>query len=65
MHTQDFNYLHDLTTEDFDVDNRPDPDTESMILKEDLIEVFWGSDNTEARVSRKKDFDTALSGMLK
>ena len=56
MHTPDFNYLHDLTTEDFDVDNRPDPDTESKILKEDLIEVFWGSDNAEARVSKKKDF---------
>ena len=36
MHSLEFNYLHDLATENYDLDNRPDPDSESIVLKEDL-----------------------------
>lgn len=43
MHSLEFNYLHDLAMENYDLDNRPDPDSESIILKEDLLEAFWGA----------------------
>ena len=51
MHSLEFNYLHDLATANYDLDNRPDPDSESIILKEDLVEAFWGPQTSEARVS--------------
>ena len=38
MHSLEFNYLHDLATANYDLGNRPDPDSESIILKEDLLE---------------------------
>ena len=40
MHSLEFNYLHDLAMANYDLDNRPDPDSESIILKEDLLEAF-------------------------
>ena len=43
MHSLEFNYLHDLATANYDLGNRPDPDSESIILKEDLLEAFWGA----------------------
>ena len=42
MHSLEFNYLHDLATANYDLDNRPDPDSESIVLKEDLL-GFLGS----------------------
>lgn len=56
MHSLEFNYLHDLATANYDLDNRPDPDSESIILKEDLLEAFWGAQTNEARVSAKKNY---------
>ena len=56
MHSLEFNYLHDLATANYDLDNRPDPDSESIILKEDLVEAFWGSQTSEARVSAEKNY---------
>ena len=40
MHSLEFNYLHDLATTNYNLDNRPDPDSKSIILKEDLVEAF-------------------------
>lgn len=56
MHSLEFNYLHDLATANYDLDNRPDPDSESIILKEDLLEAFWGTQTNEARVSAEKNY---------
>lgn len=56
MHSLEFNYLHDLATENYDLGNRPDPDSESIILKEDLLEAFWGAQTNEARVSAEKNY---------
>lgn len=56
MHSLEFNYLHDLATANYDLDNRPDPDSESTILKEDLLEAFWGPQTNEARVSAEKNY---------
>lgn len=56
MHSLEFNYLHDLATENYDLDNRPDPDSESIVLKEDLLEAFWGAQTNEARVSAEKNY---------
>ena len=56
MHSLEFNYLHDLATANYDLDNRPDPDSESIILKEDLVEAFWGSQTSEAWVSAEKNY---------
>ncbi len=56
MHSLEFNYLHDLATANYDLDNRPDPDSESIILKEDLLEAFWGAQTNEARVSAEKNY---------
>lgn len=56
MYSLEFNYLHDLATANYDLDNRPDPDSESIILKEDLLEAFWGPQTNEARVSAEKNY---------
>ena len=56
MHSLEFNYLHDLATANYDLDNRPDPDSKSIILKEDLVEAFWGPLTSEARVSAEKNY---------
>lgn len=56
MHSLEFNYLHDLATANYDLDNRPDPDSKSIILKEDLVEAFWGPQTNEARVSAEKNY---------
>lgn len=56
MHSLEFNYLHDLATANYNLGNRPDPDSESIILKEDLVEAFWGPQTKEARVSAEKDY---------
>ena len=56
MHSLEFNYLHDLATANYDLGNRPDPDSESIILKEDLLEAFWGAPTNEARVSAEKNY---------
>ena len=56
MHSLEFNYLHDLATANYDLGNRPDPDSESIILKEDLLEAFWGAQTNEARVSAEKNY---------
>lgn len=56
MHSLEFNYLHDLATANYDLGNRPDPDSESIILKEDLLEAFWGTQTNEARVSAEKNY---------
>ena len=56
MHSLKFNYLHDLATANYDLGNRPDPDSESIVLKEDLLEAFWGPQTNEARVSAEKNY---------
>ena len=61
MHSLEFNYLHDLATANYDLDNRPDPDSKSIILKEDLVEALWGLQTNEARVSAEKNYGRNLS----
>lgn len=56
MQPLEFNYLHDLSTANYSLANRPDPDSESVILKEDLLEAFWGPKTNKARVSAEKNY---------
>lgn len=33
MHSLEFNYLHDLATTNYNLGNRPDPDSESIVAR--------------------------------